>query len=718
MLGLRMPGASKLDETKEKELGNNKGTQQISMTASSETVSAAGVGSRQNALSSRITSVLSASYSDLEIRDALAILDQRDFKNTAESRRYLRIDVQEEVIRRNADILQDFRGVADELRRVETSLSKLTATCTAMRAQIQSANQTTAPVLDEAGTLFKQKKEVETKQHILNAFQKHFLLTDDELSSLTSSSEPVDDEFFTALAKLKQVHADSQLLLASSNDRLGLSILETSSKTLNSAFQKLFRWTQREFKTLDLENPRIGAAIRKALRVLAERPQLFSNSLDNFASAREETLSDSFHAALTGQGDAIVGKPIEFQAHDPIRYISDMLAWAHSATVSEREALEVLFIGEGEELARGIKEGIDNDPWSRKDDDEVAEVFDGRKALNELVSRNIAGVARQLRQRTEQVIQSQEEAIVAYRIANLIAFYTSTFQRLLGDEADVLKTLTAIDLAAQHQFRENMSDQVALMKPELTITPTELSPPDFLSEALETVKKLLKSYDTSLAASDDSDAGVEIVLTTALDPFLDGCRTIWSNLPEPNQSVLALNCLLDVRSTLTPYTFTSTRLDSLDPLLRQHATTLTQHQHAYLLTSSGLTPLVAACTDIPTPIDLENLPPLLRDVTRVSVIARILDEFLPSALMDAMDGLAGLRSARLAREVTEEAAERFCDEFEMVEGVILAVDQATTAASASHKVDDEESGEDEQKTPRLLREVFPRTTEEIRVLLS
>jgi PAS domain-containing protein len=693
------------------------------MTATPEAAPA----SRQNALSSRITSVLSASYSDVEIRDALAMLDQQSFKNTSESRRHLRIDAQEEVIRRNADILRDFKGVADELHRVETSLSRLTATCAAMRVQIQSANQTTAPVLEEAGILFSQKKEVETKQHVLHAFQKHFLMTLDEMSSLTSSSEPVDTEFFTALQKLKQVHADSQLLLSSSNDRLGLSILDTSSKTLNSAFQKLFRWTQREFKTLDLENPRIGAAIRKALRVLAERPQLFSNSLDNFASAREETLSDSFHAALTGQGDAIVGKPIEFQAHDPIRYISDMLAWAHSATVSEREALEVLFIGEGEELAKGIKEGIDNDPWSRKGDNEVAEVFDGRKALNELVSRNIAGVSRQLRQRTEQVIQSQEEAVVAYRIANLIAFYKSTFQKLLGEDADILKTLTVIESAAQHQFRENMADQVALMKPELEVAPTDLSPPEFLIEALETLKLLLKSHDTSLAAaSGDSDSGIEAVFTAALDPFLDGCRIIWSNLPPPNQSILALNCLLDVRATLTPYPFTSVRLDSLDPLLRQHATTLTEHQHTSLLTSSGLTPLVAACSGLPSSpsspsaIDLQSLPPLLRnDTAALGTIARKLDEFLPSALMDAMDGLAGLRSARLAREVTEEAAEQFCDEFEMIEGTILAVDEA---AAAAIEKDGDEDEDDEEKLEagdrKRLRDVFPRTTEEIRVLLS
>lgn len=65
-----------------------------------------------NALSSRITSVLSASYADLEIRDALETLDSRGVRNTAETRRQIRLDVQKEVIQCNGEIVKDFGEVA------------------------------------------------------------------------------------------------------------------------------------------------------------------------------------------------------------------------------------------------------------------------------------------------------------------------------------------------------------------------------------------------------------------------------------------------------------------------------------------------------------------------------------------------------------------------------------------------------------------------------
>lgn len=67
---------------------------------------------RTSALQSRITSVLAASYSDLEIRDALDTLDARHIHNTAETRRNLRLDAQKELIQCNGEIIRDFGQVA------------------------------------------------------------------------------------------------------------------------------------------------------------------------------------------------------------------------------------------------------------------------------------------------------------------------------------------------------------------------------------------------------------------------------------------------------------------------------------------------------------------------------------------------------------------------------------------------------------------------------
>lgn len=76
-------------------------------------LSASAPSQRSNALANKLSQVLSASYADSEVRDALQTLDDRKLKNTAETRRRLRWDVQKEVIDRNGDIIQDFGRVAE-----------------------------------------------------------------------------------------------------------------------------------------------------------------------------------------------------------------------------------------------------------------------------------------------------------------------------------------------------------------------------------------------------------------------------------------------------------------------------------------------------------------------------------------------------------------------------------------------------------------------------
>lgn len=71
------------------------------------------VAPRTNALSSKVSSLLSASYADLEIRDALNLIDERNIENNARTRRQLRLDVQKEVIESNGVIIREFGHVAE-----------------------------------------------------------------------------------------------------------------------------------------------------------------------------------------------------------------------------------------------------------------------------------------------------------------------------------------------------------------------------------------------------------------------------------------------------------------------------------------------------------------------------------------------------------------------------------------------------------------------------
>lgn len=586
-----------------------------------------------------------------------------------------------------------------------------------MKTHISAAHDATASVTHDASSLMTQRRQVETKQQVLESFNKHFLLSEGELSALTSTAEPIDDVFFTVLAKAKGIRKDCEVLLGFENQALGLEIMENTSKNLNLAFQKLYRWIQREFKTLNLENPQMGSPIRRALRVLAERPSLFQNCLDLFAETREQLLSDSFHTALTGSSASGIEdrsvKPIELAAHDQLRYVGDMLAWIHSAAVSEREALEILFVSEGDEIAKGIQAGRENEIWHLVEEDKEGEsaVFDPVKALNELVDRDMSGAARILRQRVEQVIQANEDIILAYKLANLLNFYRVTFAKLLSTASVLVECLQSLESEALRLFRSLMRDYVGNLQGEFQQTPSSLEPPDIFREALEQLSAVMKTYDTSLTASDRREADFQPVLVESLDPFISGCESMAQRLEGPAQPVFSINCAQAAIETLSRFDFAQGRVESLQNEVDRHSQALVDSQHLFFRRESGLGAVLTAVESMSESQEaierLRGLEPF--HPASLELASRTLDNFLASALMDAMENIQKLQESRLAREITEEAAERFLADFGRLENMLMSADEAAERESSPSAGDQDVVS---------LRIAFPRTADEIRVLLS
>ncbi|KAI9932758.1 hypothetical protein ASPWEDRAFT_101863 [Aspergillus wentii DTO 134E9] len=694
---------------------------------------------RSNALSNRLTSVLSASYADSDIRDALETLSLRGIQNTAETRRQLRLDVQKEVVDCNAEIVRDFGKVAEQLKRIGSVISTLNQTCDEMRKHIHLAKQDTTPVLEEASVLMNQKKESETKQQLLDAFTQHFIVSEEDLLVLTSAAEPINEHFFDVLARVKQIHHDCEVLLGGENQRLGLEVMEKSTRSLNSAYQKLYKWIQKEFQSLNLEDPRISSSIRRALRILAERPSLFHSCLDFFAEARDYVLSDAFHYALT---DAVSGaggdqnvKPIEFSAHDPLRYIGDMLAWVHSTAVSEREALEALFVADGEELAKGIQAGLSSEPWARIDEDEAV-AFDGHKALSDLVNRDLTGVSRSLRQRVELVIQGHEDPVTCYNVVNLLAFYRTTFTKLVGNKSNLAELIQTLEKFTFIHFETLMRDQVnSLSTDHSALVPSEdLSAPQFLLDELEELNSLMKTYEASYGAEDLESMNGENkftpVLRSAFDPFLELAKSSAKDLKDQTaRTIYQTNILLTARSAVQAFSFASvTHSSPLSTELSTMRVDLLEIQHHYLLDTSGLQVLLKELEPFsdekqhqkhPNIAEIANLPAFQPEA--LIATSQQLDDFLPSALMDATDNLKRVQSATFVKSVTEEAVEAFCRDFEFVEGMIIGADEARgkidiTQGDGDASVDGEDA--DQGDRDWSLRVLFPRTTGEIRVLLS
>lgn len=82
--------------------------------------------------------------------------------------------------------------------------------------------------------------------------------------------------------------------------------------------------------------------MRRGMTALRGRPTLFKVCLEDLGSSRRQTTFKKFLAALTKGGPGGVPRPIEVHAHDPLRYVGDMLAWLHQVRFSPPGGLGIL----------------------------------------------------------------------------------------------------------------------------------------------------------------------------------------------------------------------------------------------------------------------------------------------------------------------------------------------------------------------------------------
>ena len=86
-----------------------------------------------------------------------------------------------------------------------------------------------------------------------------------------------------------------------------------------------------------MTDPVLGLAVRS----LKARPDFLAHCQEALAATRRAWLVQRFVRALTVGGED--RRPIELQAHDPARYVGDMLAWVHQTMAAEKDFLVSVF---------------------------------------------------------------------------------------------------------------------------------------------------------------------------------------------------------------------------------------------------------------------------------------------------------------------------------------------------------------------------------------
>lgn len=466
-------------------------------------------------LSRKLKKVLESRTDSPDLLASLNTLSTFYTENTQQARRNLRSTIEKRALSINEEFLLASEAAQESLDRVEDEVNALAECCDKIAKALSSCSATTGDIINTTERL-KQELDITTqRQEIVSCFLRDYQLSNEEINALRD--EDLNEDFFKALSHVQEIHANCKILLRTHHQRAGLELMDMMAVYQEGAYERLCRWVQAECRRLgDSDNPEVSDLLKTAVRCLKERPVLFKYCAEEVANMRHNALFRRFISALTRGGPGGLPRPIEVHAHDPLRYVGDMLGWLHQALASERELVLVLLDPEAVlntgPTARRFSKNTESD--STKTESEMTFVLD----------RIFEGVCRPFKVRVEQVLQSQPTLIVAYKLSNTLEFYSYTVSELLGRETSLCNTLWLLKDAAQQTFFDILKTRGDKLLRYPPLVAVDLSPPAAVREGVSVLLEIIDTYNSMMVSASGKKLDFDPVIAALLDPLVQMCE--------------------------------------------------------------------------------------------------------------------------------------------------------------------------------------------------
>jgi len=618
---------------------------------------------KTNPLSHKLQKLLSISLENEQTKEAFKELSTFYTDNTAVARRNLMNNIEQQEMLINNTFLNSLKKVNDEVVLLEKELNSMNSMFNEMANELTDKKNNMKHIIQQTNILNKQKTQLELKKNISETFLSKFTLTEEEINCLTVRG-PLERSFFEAMTHLQKIINDCQILLISNNQTAGLEIMDKMSGYQEKAFENLFHWAQAETRIMTKENPEITSLFRDALVVLRQRQVLFQLCMDEIAQIRKEAIVKSFIDALTVGGPEGIPRPIEFFAHDPLRYVGDMLAWIHQTLASEREMLQGLFDVRGKKMENGEPVTSTADQEYYDDMEKIFTIVPDNKTIIELLNKILEGTCRPLQVRIEQIFKSSNLGVVEiYRIYSLLQFYHNTIENVLGSEAFINVSLQKLIEKALEIFYNNLRIQGEQLLEYSEPISNDLQPSSILKEGIMQLKDIMASYDTSLVSNNDKEAGFSEILSLLIDPIMQFVGLSSTNLNKYDSAIYMINSLTLLQNTLNQYSFTKKSAEKLNVEIGVYIDILIHEEYINILNQSGIESIIhAAQTAI-----RENKPPQSLQAMQIKNINESMkkfDEFLCSVNLDLSRNLMTLSQTELAVEIGQKGIIQFIQNYE------------------------------------------------------
>ncbi|XP_060968898.1 conserved oligomeric Golgi complex subunit 6 [Cannabis sativa] len=480
------------------------------------TGSGTGTGTLAPGLSRKLKKVLESTRTESpDLLASLNTLSSFYADNTPHSRRNLRSTIEKRSLSINHEFLQASATAQEALDRVEVEVDALADCCDRIAKALSTCTASTGDIISTTERL-KQELDVNNqRQNIVSCFLRDYQLSNDEITALRD--DDLSPAFFKALSHVHDIHANCKLLLRTHHQRAGLELMDMMAVYQEGAYERLCRWVQAECRKLgDADNPEVSELLKTAVRCLRERPVLFKYCAEEVANMRHNALFRRFISALTRGGPGGMPRPIEVHAHDPLRYVGDMLGWLHQALASEREFVIMLLDPDA------VVDNRQNEDHSSKSmHSDFANI---ESDLTFVLDRIFEGVCRPFKVRVEQVLQSQPSLIISYKLSNTLEFYSYTISDLLGRETALSGTLWTLKDAAQKTFFDILKSRGEKLLRYPPLVAVDLSPPQAVREGVSVLLEIIDTHNSMMVPASGNKLDFDPVISALLNPIIQMCE--------------------------------------------------------------------------------------------------------------------------------------------------------------------------------------------------
>lgn len=452
----------------------------------------------RTSLSTRLSRVLNDSLSDATIREIFSNLQERFDKESngyvvdlielgivgSMSRKKFKGRIESELIRNQLNILKQYQPIVKQLKQIEVKLNKLNELSVQTNDKINKNFDFSNKLNLEIKDLNDNKRLIGLKKNLLISFKEKFTLN--EYEEFVLNSGDLNNEFFTTLARAERINENCSILLSLDNPQLGLKIIAKSNQMINRSIDRIVSYTNKTLGNMySLSSKSRLATLHQCFKYLQNKLNYFNSIVNTFSESRSKVLVDEFNRQV--QGDFEVNgqgrsssissdsRPIYMSAHDPVRFVGDLLAYVHSVSVNESETITSIFTM-----------GDDNDK-------------EFENIIQDVTDKILQSLSRPIKARVEQIVSTETKLSTLVQIFNLVELYNIMFTKQLGKTGNIVETVKQLIKVCQGRIFMIISNRLATIKNK-NLTKLDLNldlqPPEWIIEFYSDILPIVDQITT------------------------------------------------------------------------------------------------------------------------------------------------------------------------------------------------------------------------------